>query len=38
MILICENCGHTWDDEDSCNCPNCGSLSTREYKENEEIF
>ena len=34
MILVCQICGEAFDDEDSCNCPNCGSFCVRK-EENE---
>lgn len=33
-MKICNMCGQIWDEEDSENCPNCGSWSVR--KDNED--
>jgi len=34
MWLTCDLCGESWDSEDSCNCPNCGSFSVRKEEDN----
>jgi|APFre7841882654_1041346.scaffolds.fasta_scaffold38487_6 hypothetical protein len=33
MRQVCDYCGCEFDEEDSINCPNCGSVSTRTVKE-----
>lgn len=33
MWITCDLCGESWDYEDSCNCPNCGSFSTRPVED-----
>jgi len=35
MTLICDNCGCMFDSDDSSNCPDCGSVSTRVIKSND---
>lgn len=33
MLVICNFCGHVWETDDDAVCPNCGSISTQEFKE-----
>jgi len=37
MKQRCDYCGNEFDSDDSINCPNCGSCSTRVIKQDESF-
>ena len=37
MKQLCDYCGCQFDSDDSVNCPNCGSVSTRTIQSDESF-
>lgn len=36
MMLECQDCGYVWEDNDSEVCPDCGSTSLDEHKDEDD--